>query len=212
MNYLEILNTMEDYYANLLIIQYHNKPRARATIKLMAHFLWANMLLLQIRDAFDWKTAIGKQLDIIGEWVGVDRFYNGQLFDFQPWFALIDWNEEPDNLQGGFATFENFDSVQGGFLDYENIRPTQNRLIDDAYRIMIGLKIIKNSITATCKSIDEAIWEYFGGKVYTVWAPDELTYYYAPELSEVIQVAENKKVLPCPTGVRLVLKEIMENA
>lgn len=76
---------------------------------------------------------------------------------------------------------------------------------------MIGLKIIKNSISATCKNIDEAIWNYFEGQVYTVWEPDLLIYYYSSELSEVIQVAEDKKVLPCPTGVRLELREIIEN-
>lgn len=268
----DLTKNINDYYANLLIIQYHNKPKAQATIKLMARFLWANMLFLQIRDAFDWKTAVGKQLEIIGEWVGVNRFYDGQLFDFHPWFALIDWDQTlpdrdvisltnvdeggkngskatgkdvisrtdvgtgdikgakgealPDGditshtnideggikMQGGFSTFANFESLEGGFLDYENIRPTQNRLNDEAFRIMIGLKIIKNNITATCKNIDNAIWDYFGGKVYTVWSADELTYYYSPELSEVLEVAKNKNVLPCPTGVRLFLKEIRENA
>lgn len=211
MDYLKTLQNIEEYYANLLIVQYHNKPKARKTIKLMARLLWTNMVLLQIRDAFDWKTATGMQLDIIGKWVGVDRFYKGQLFDFHPWFALIDWNSEPDNLQGGFSTFENFETLEGGFLDYENILPTQNRLNDTAYRLMIGLKIIKNNISATCKNIDDAIWNYFEGRVYTTWQPDELTYYYAPELSEVMQVAQDKNVLPCPTGVRLILKEIIEN-
>lgn len=211
MDYLKTLQNIEEYYTNLLIVQYHNKPKARKTIKLMARLLWANMVLLQIRDAFDWKTATGMQLDIIGKWVGVDRFYKGQLFDFHPWFALIDWNSEPDNLQGGFSTFENFETLEGGFLDYENILPTQNRLNDTAYRLMIGLKIIKNNISATCKNIDDAIWNYFEGRVYTTWRPDELTYYYAPELSEVMQVAQDKNVLPCPTGVRLILKEIIEN-
>ena len=205
MDYLKTLQNIEEYYTNLLIVQYHNKPKARKTIKLMARLLWTNMGLLQIRDAFDWKTATGMQLDIIGKWVGVDRFYKGQLFDFHPWFALIDWNSEPDNLQGGDFSFE------GGFLDYENILPTQNRLNDTAYRLMIGLKIIKNNISATCKNIDDAIWNYFEGRVYTTWQPDELTYYYAPELSEVMQVAQDKNVLPCPTGVRLILKEIIEN-
>lgn len=211
MNYLETLKNISEYYANLLIIQYHNKPKARATIKLLTRLLWANMVLLQIRDAFDWRTATGNQLDIIGQWVGATRFYNGQLFDFRPWFSLIDWDSEPDNLQGGFSTFDTFDELEGGFLDYENILPTKNKLNDDAYRIMIGLKIIKNSISATCKNIDDAIWDYFEGKVYTVWEPDELTYYYSSELSEVMQVAESKNVLPCPTGVKIILKEIIES-
>ncbi len=211
MNYAQILQSLENYYANLLIIQYNGKPRASATIKLFVRLLYVNVILLQIRDAFDWKKAVGTQLDIIGEWVGVNRFYSGQLFDFHPWFALIDWNEEPDNLQGGFSTFDTFEETEGGFLDYQEILPTQNKLNDTAFRIMIGLKIIKNSINATCKNIDDAIWDYFEGKVYTAWQPDELTYYYSSELSEVMQVALSKNVLPCPTGIKIELKEIINN-
>ena len=212
MDYIATLEDLKKYYANLLIIQYNGKPKARATIELMVKLLYVNMVLLQIRDAFDWKTAVGVQLDIIGDWVGVNRFYNGQLFYFHPWFSLIDWNSEPDNLQGGFSTFETFDEGGGGFLDYENILPTQNRLSDEGLRFLIGLKIIKNSISATCRSIDEAIWDYFDGDVYTVWGDNLLTYYYRPVLSEVMQVAESKNVLPCPTGIRIELREIIENA
>ena len=211
MDYISLLEQLKQYYANLLIVQYNGKPKATATIKLMAELLFVNMVLLQIRDAFDWQTATGAQLDIIGKWEGVDRFYNGQLFDFRPWFALIPYNSVPDNLQGGFSRYSNFDSGNGGFLNYDNIRPTQNQLVDDAFRIMIGLKIIKNHISATCRNIDEAIWDYFNGRVYTVWAPDELTYYYHSELSEVMQVAQDKDVLPCPTGVNIILREIIEN-
>lgn len=211
MDYLTILGELEKYYQNLLIIQYNNKPKARATIKLLVDLLWVNMILLQIREAFDWRTAVGQQLDIVGKWVGCDRFYNGQLFDFHPWFALIPYGSEPDNLQGGFSRYSNFGEGNGGFLDYDNIRPTQNQLVDDAFRIMIGLKIIKNNISATCKNIDDAIWDYFEGKVYTVWEPDTLTYYYPSELAEVMQVAEDKGVLPCPTGVTLYLREIIED-
>lgn len=210
MDYTETLNTLIQYYTNLLIVQYHNKPKAVATITMIVKLLWVNMALLQIRDAFDWKTATGAQLDIIGKWEGVDRFYNGQLFYFRPWFALIDWNSEPDNLQGGFSTFDTFDE-EGGFLTYDDILPTQNRLSDDAFQIMIGLKIIKNNINTTCKNIDNAIWDYFEGDVYTTWENSVLTYYYDSTLSEVMEVAKEKDVLPCPTGITIKLREIIDN-
>ena len=210
MNYTEILEELKQYYTGLLICQYHNKPKAVATITMIVKLLWVNMALLQIRDAFDWKTATGAQLDIIGKWEGVDRFYNGQLFYFRPWFALIDWNSEPDNLQGGFSTFDTFDE-EGGFLTYDDILPTQNRLSDDAFRIMIGLKIIKNNINTTCKNIDNAIWDYFEGDVYTTWENSVLTYYYDSTLSEVMEVAKEKDVLPCPTGITIELREIIDN-
>lgn len=210
MNYLTLLNEMLDYYANLLIIQYHDKPKAIATVKLFVNLVWVNMIILQIRDAFDWRTAIGKQLDIIGEWLGIDRFYNGQLIFLRPWFALIDWDSNPDNLQGGFSTFDNFETLEGGILDYDELKPSENQFSDDSFRLMIGLKIIKNSINYTAKEIDDAIWEYFNGDVYTVWSGKKLTYWYKSDLSIVMQVAAIKNVLPRPSGVRIELKEISE--
>lgn len=198
------------YYQNLLIVQYADCTKAKATVQLFTALMFVNLIFLQIQNAFDWKTATWAQLDIIGKWVGVDRFYNGQFFYLNPWFSLIGWNKAPDGLQGGFSTFSNFEELDGGFLTYDDILPTQNRLSDEGFMTMIGLKIIKNSINHTAKNIDEAIWDYFEGKVYTVWGDHTLTYYFPQELSEVIQVAEFKNVLPCPTGVRLILREITE--
>lgn len=213
MNYLDILTILKDYYANLLIVQYHDKPKAVATIKLFVDLLFVNVIFFQIRDAFDWRTAIGNQLDIIGKWVGVDRFFLGQTYDFFQWFSLIDWNSEPVNSQVGFSTFDGFEGVTSGFVDYKLIQTSFNRLPDEQYRILIGLKIIKNNINHTAKNIDDAVWNYFGGKVYTVWDMEErkLQYYYPPELNKVMQVANEKNVLPCPPTVRIQLQEIIEN-
>lgn len=213
MDYIKILQTLRNYYSNLLIIQYNGKPKAKATIELLVNLLYANMILMQIRDGFDWRTALTAQLDIIGKWVGVDKFYKAQFFDFHQWFALIDWNSEPDNLQGGFSTFETFNEIEGGFLDYENILPTQNRLTSEQFKIMIGLKIIKNSIDNNCKTIDDAIWEYFEGQVYTVWDLEnrKLIYYYQPEYNVIMEVAAGKNVLPCPPTVNIELQEIIRN-
>lgn len=211
MNYLTLLKELENYYANLLIVQYNGKPKAMATVKVLARLIWINIILFQIRDAFDWLTAVGVQLDIIGKWVGIDRFYKGQLFDFRPWFALIDWNRESDNLQGGFSMFETFETLDGGFLDYQNILPTQNRLQDEQFRTLIGLKIIKNNMVFTCKNIDDAIWNYFNQQVYTTWSPMEVTYHYPSELNVIMEVALDKNVLLAPTGVTIRLQEIIEN-
>ncbi len=213
MDYIALLEQLKKYYSNLLIVQYNGKIKASATIKTMVNLLYINMILLQIRDGFDWETAFDKQLEIIGKWVGLDRFYDGQFFYFHPWFSLPAWQDEPDNLQGGFATYQNFNQEIGGFLTYADIAPTQNRLSTESFRIMIGLKIIKNNISATCKNIDNAIWtyKYFNKQVYTTWNANELIYHFPSELSEVLQVAAYKNVLPCPTGCRIILREIIEN-
>lgn len=210
MNYAIILTTLIKYYVNLLIVQYHDKPKAKAIIELLIKQIWADMILYKIRDGFDWKKSKGRQLEIIGKWVGVSKFYNGQLLFLHPWFSLIDWNSTPDNLQGGFSTFETFNTLDGGIIDYSTIQPTQNQLSDEAYSMMIGLKIIKNNINHTAKNIDNAVWDFFNGEVYTVWNENKLIYYYKADLREVMQAALLKDVLPSPTGVSIELREITE--
>lgn len=196
------------YYSNLLIVQYNGKPKAKATIELLTWVMFANLIFLQIQNAFNWRMALKSQLDIIGKWVGVDKFYDGNLFGYQAWFSLIDWNKEPDVLQGGFSTFENFDTLQGGFLGYDNISTAKNELSPDDFSRLIGLKIIKNNINHTAKIIDIAIWHYFDGNVYTEWdLPNkELIYHHTAGYTTFMQVAAYKNALPVPSGIRLELR------
>lgn len=65
---------MDEYYSNLLILQYHGKPKAKATIETTVGLL-PDQLILEVLNGFDIETAAGKQLDILGEYVGVDRYY-----------------------------------------------------------------------------------------------------------------------------------------
>ena len=54
------------YYQNLLIIQYHNKPRAKAVIGALADELadaWE--LLMEVQNCFNIDVAIGKQLSCV---------------------------------------------------------------------------------------------------------------------------------------------------
>ena len=202
-----MLTDIINYYVNLLIVQYHDKPKAQATIALFINLVWANLILLQIRDGFDWRTAEGEPLDIIGKWVGLTRIYDGRFIFTHPWFSLVEWDGNGDSLQGGFSTFETFDLIEGGILDYDNLRPSQNKLNDDTFRVMIGLKIIANSIRYTAKNIDEAIYKYFSGDVYTQWTGNKVIYHYKHTLRETMQIALYKNVLPVPTGTNIEIQE-----
>jgi len=66
-----------EYYANLLIIQYHDKPKARATIKGSVEPIIMNQIPLAVQDAFDLETAVGVQLDVVGKYAGVTRYGYG---------------------------------------------------------------------------------------------------------------------------------------
>lgn len=65
---------MDSYYSNLLILQYHDKPKAKATIEAVVSLL-PDDLIQEVTNGFDIETAVGKQLDILGEYIGVDRHY-----------------------------------------------------------------------------------------------------------------------------------------
>lgn len=68
------MSSTDSYYSNLLIMQYHSKPKAKATIEACVSLL-PDDLLLEVLHGFDIEAAVGKQLDILGEYVGVDRYY-----------------------------------------------------------------------------------------------------------------------------------------
>lgn len=213
MDYTETLNNLLDYYANLLIVQYNGKPKAAQTIKMIAELILAGLLILQIRDAFDWKTAVGAQLDIIGKWVGVTRKYNGSLYWGNTFLSYPKSNQlvpddNTDTFQHGYSDYSTFDSDTGAVLTYENIGFVEQALNDEDYRTVIGLKIIQNSINHTAKNIDDAIWNYFNGEVYTTWLPHEITYHYPESLTTVIEVCNYKNVLLAPTGVSIRLSQI----
>lgn len=70
---MSTLTDLEDYYKHLLIIQYANKQRARATIAVWVDCMTGDGILTQFPEAFNIDTAIGAQLDAIGLVLGVER-------------------------------------------------------------------------------------------------------------------------------------------
>lgn len=214
MEYLTLLNQLEEYYANLLIVQYNGKPKATETIKLLVNLVYINMILMQIRDGFNLATAVGSQLDIIGQWVGVSRDYIGASWWGKEYLSYPRYSDTTDTLQHGYSTYETFDDT-GAVLTYNELRLQGATLNDEDYRVVIGLKIIKNSINHVCGEIDKAIWEFFAGQVYTTWEHTQnqlykLKYNYPASLTTLINVCNDKNVLPTPTGVAITLGVIEE--
>lgn len=206
MDYVASLKELQEYYQNLLIIQYHDKPKAKALIANLVKHLFADMVLFKIRDGFNILKepyAEGVQLDCIGEWVGVDRIYDaGQ--PLYPWFSLIDWEQTTEDVfQGGFQDWNDPIIEDGGFLGFEDliIGTNKTELEDDLFLSLIKLKIIKNSSTHTMGDLDRRFKEYFGNGIYITWNNIEMTYHYTSEYSAIIEVAKNKNAIPIPNGM-----------
>lgn len=190
MNYEEIRQEFLNNYAKLLEIQYNDKPKAIATIKAHMEILLSNMLMWKIeRECLNVDESEGVQLDIVGKWVGVDRYFLGQKFDNKRWYSYYDWNtaSQPNNLQGSLQDWNNPTPENAPFLEYDWILSVTNRLNDSDFRILIKLKIAKNSILATAKNIDDVIKEIFNDLMYTTWTTfdsSRFTVVGAPVISE----------------------------
>lgn len=205
MDYESALKEIEDYYSNLLIVQYHGKKKAVGMIKSLVRALHADMILFKIRDGFNLVNqpyAQGVQLDCLGEWVGVNRIYDaGQ--PLYPWFSLIDAEQTTTDVwQGGFQDWNEPIAQDGGFLGFDDLVMGANKtaLADDLFLALIKMKIIKNSSTHTMGDLDRKLYEYFGSDIYITWNGMEMTYNYINKYNALMEISQIKNALPIPNG------------
>lgn len=197
-----------DYYQRLLIIQYHDLPKAQATIDLIVSELWAGGVLLDVRNGYELDTAVGHQLDILGKYIGTDRFYTNH--DPINYFALTSYTEvDPDSEdKWGFVTYDNFYTADqyNGTLNYNSIVSDTNALSDVDFRIILHLKILKNNINHSYKQIDDSIFSIFGNDIRPSSTGGMKMYYFiTTNLSAIVTAALEKGLLPHPIGVGITL-------
>lgn len=198
------ISEIVEYYANLLIIQYNNKPKAKATIELYVNELLAEGLLTDIRDGFNIPTAIGVQLDTLGKYADVDRFYEGQILE--DYFSFISYDEtaSPPADRVGFSDYEDFSLKVGDTLIYPNILSDSLSLNDEDFRFLLRLRIIQNNSNHSHKSIDDSIFNFFGDTVRADSLGDMVMLYFVPrDQAAIVSVALQKEILPKPMGVKL---------
>jgi len=123
----EIIN----YYADLLILQYRDRPKAYATMQAVADPFVMDQLPAAVQSAFDINTAVGVQLDLLGKYAGVSRvvntFNSGTVVlvdaDYrklvQMKFALNSAGSSLEDIQELIFTFFN-DALS--VFDYANMR------------------------------------------------------------------------------------------
>lgn len=198
------LQTLIDYYANLLIIQYNNKPKAKATMEALIKAVLSDDIFFKVRDGYSVETAIGAQLDIIGKYVDVDRFYTGQEFSNLFSFILYDEVDAPPSDRIGFAVYADFETIEGSWLSYAGTISEDFVLPDEDFRKLIKLRIIQNNSNHSHAEIDKAVHDAFGSFLQPDSANNmQMDYFLSGELSPVATVAKQKNVLPRPAGVQL---------
>lgn len=190
------------YYTNLLIIQYKGKPKAEATIALIADIQAMDNVEFDVESGFDINTAVGKQLDILGKWIGVSRNYQGTDYPDNT-FGFTDYNGA-DGGQEGFSDYSDYDTKEGTFLTYKQIVGNKQKLNDEDYRTILRLQIVCNNANMSQSAIDNLLFLYFGDQIIASSNNRmDLTYFIADSIAKLGTILLEKKVLPKPMAVRV---------
>lgn len=191
-----------NYYKNLLIIQYHNQPNAQATIELLINEVLASEIAFDVREGYNVDTAVGVQLDVIGKYVGIDRFFQGQ--DLTGYFSLLLQGATPDVGQVGFTTQALFPSETSQTLIYADILSTTQTLTDDSFRTLIKFQIINNNSNFSHQAIDSNLFKFFGnGIIADSNGNMKMFYFVTRDFFQIATIALQKGILPKPMGVEI---------
>lgn len=194
---------IQKYYADLLIVQYNNQPKAKGTIELISGEFYSDAIFYQVQDAFDIDSAVGAQLDIIGKYAGIDRNFLGQVFPDDTYFQFTDYDTTLTGTEKGFSDYDNYNSLSGYFLNYNDIVSITLKLNDDDFRTLIKLKILINTSDSSQKSIDDDLFLLFGNEIFASFGNMDVTYFVTSQYLQIASIAGQKGALPKPMGVRL---------
>lgn len=191
---------LSTYYQNLLITQYHEKPKAKAEIALGAKTFTGDWLMTDIPGIVDVDTATGTQLDLIGKIVGLSRVANGFVFGTN--FYSYDDEADPMAHPEAKGMSDIGSPVEARFKDYEEVRKNIYTMTDGIYRKMIKLKILQNNTRATLKDIDDGLFKIFGNDI-TITDNFDMTgdITVAANATEMGSLAYFLKLYPRPLGV-----------
>lgn len=192
-SYLPDVEAIKKYYADLLILQYRSKPKAREMVKTGAQIYLGDTILLQLQDILDIDKAVGAQLDIIGKILGVPRIIQG----INPEVRFFSF-EKPNAR--GFSTKNNLSN--GAWKTATNSLWSIYSLPDSSYRLLLKFKAIKNRLRASMGEIDDLLYTIFGNNIYMVNNGDlSITYYISDNIMVPAQAAVALGYLEAPIGV-----------
>ena len=195
------MESILDYYVNLLVIQYGNKDKFKSTVRTVVDQFVVENIPYEIRNAFNIDTAVGAQLDILGKYIGINRFYQGQNL-LPSAFGFVSYGNTAASTQKGFSNYTDFDTKDGYTLAYKDVLSGNLGLGDDDYRVILKLKILQNTNDHSHKSIDDGLAMFFGDSVRADSSGDMTMDYFVPsDLTAIMSTAIQKKVLPKPMGV-----------
>lgn len=187
------IDEVKEYYANLLILQYRNKPKARETIKLGVDIYTGDGLLLQLADCLNIDIAVGAQLDIIGKILGCPRNVPG-INNQTKYFSF-----HVDENSLGFSTIGN--PSNGVTKNRNNSILATYTLNDNEYRQLLKFKAFLNVWRGDMGSMDRALYSVFGDTINLKNNQDMSITYEISEMNTTIEAAQALGYFRAPIGV-----------
>ena len=189
-----------DYYKNLLILQYRDKPKANAHIEALLSAGGIFDVATDVRNGYNIETAVGAQQDVLGRILGVSRTVYGTTFT-RDYFGFMEY--------GGVAPFSFFPMLRYGdaapdaqFRDYEESNQSLYDLTDEEYRVIQKLAVVRNMSNASVKSIDDIINTLFGAECYFIDRMNmTVGYLIGKNVARIFDIAKAVGLLPSPAGV-----------
>lgn len=201
---MSINSVLVDYYKNLLIIQYADKPKACSHIKTIVDAEMIYDIAKAVEGGFDIETAVGAQLDILGIYLGSNREITGIVFD-RTYFGYVGYGEASPFDFGGYMKYGQLPpDVQ--FRNYKESSQSLFTLNDTEYRLILKLKIINNNTVPSVQNIDEVSSILFGDNViFTDRQNMTISYIFNEGLERLITIAQSEDLLPRPSGVGMAI-------
>jgi hypothetical protein len=190
------------YYTALLILQYILQPKASATISALVAALIDNNIIFQVDAAFDINTAVGVQLDTLGEYQGAPRSIYG-LDISKKYTQLPDYGISNPDLFYGFNDYDQ-PPVNWFFLTYQDDNAVTYNLNDSEYRQWILFLADVHKLAEGLGEVDALLEKWFG--VYaTVYDNEDMSILYVDLNTDPNQIlfifASHYDALPRPAGV-----------
>lgn len=151
---------MDEYLARVPS-EHRNRPKFRATLKnTLAPACRLMELLDSVPKAYDVDHAVGDQLDVVGEWVGVSRELSAKLTG-----VYFEWDSSSLDTGWGRGLWKGKYDPESGITSLD----------DDTYRTLIKLRILTNRWDGTIETA-YADWQtVLGDSVLVIQDPQDMT-------------------------------------
>lgn len=199
-----------DYYVGLLILQYSNLNNALTTVQAHITALIQNQIADQLRNAFNVLTAIGAQLNILGQYVGITR----EAFGLVPgnYWSLPSVTDTLPNGFFGWASIYDATPPDIRWIQLIDEEALAYTLTDSQMRELIQLKAALGSCQMGLADIDNILYSYFGTYVNLVDNGNmSIRYEHShldPDPNKLWSVAVLENVLPHQAGVSVTILEV----